>query len=83
MLQVETPLQLLVLKVLEDEGGDGGDDADEEVGAGERDEGRAGDGEGEGRRVHQRDRGEPAKRRKRAPNSKFPSEMIYGVVMGR
>ena len=51
-------LQLVVLKVLQHEGGHSGDDADEEVGAGEGDEGRGGDGEEEAGRVHQRDGGE-------------------------
>ena len=51
-------LQLVVLEVLQDEGGDGGDDAHEQVGAGEGHEGGGGDGEQEAGGVHQGDGGE-------------------------
>ena len=50
-------LQLNIVKVLEDKGGDCGDDADEQVDAGQGHEGRARDGEDEGEGVHQGDRG--------------------------
>ena len=65
-------LQLVVLKVLQHEGGHSGDDADEEVGAGEGHEGRGGDGEEEAGRVHQRDGGEASwKERKKYISSCF------------
>ena len=50
-------LQLHIVKVLEDKGGDCGDDADEQVDAGQGHEGRARDGEDEGEGVHQGHRG--------------------------
>ena len=56
-------LQLLVVKVFEDERRDGGDDADEEVGAGQGDEGGAGHGEQEAGGVHQGDGGPAVERR--------------------
>ena len=46
-------LQFNVVKILEDKCGDCGDDADEQVDAGQGHEGRAWDGEDEGEGVHQ------------------------------
>ena len=55
----------VVPKQLHDEGGDAAVDADEDVDAGEDHVGRAGDGEEERRRVHQRGDGPPEGRRRR------------------
>ena len=49
----------VVPKQLHDEGGDATVDADEDVDAGENHVGRAGDGEEEGGRVHERRDGPP------------------------
>ena len=57
LADVADVLQLRIVKVLQDEGGHCGDDADEQVDAGQGHEGRAGDGEDEGEGVHQGHRG--------------------------
>ncbi len=69
-------LQLLVLKVLKDEGGHGGNDADEEVRAAEGHEGGGGHGEGERGRVHQGDGGEPVQ----GHDDKQGGEVVRGNV---
>ena len=57
LADVADVLQLRIVKVLQDERGHRGDDADEQVDAGQGHEGRAGDGEDEGEGVHQGHRG--------------------------
>ena len=57
-------LELLVLKVLQDERGHGGDDPGEQVGAGEGHKGGGRNGEQETGRVHQRDGGETEKKKR-------------------
>ena len=47
LANVANVLQLRIVKVLQDESGNGGDDSNEEVGAGESYEGRRRDGEEE------------------------------------